>query len=209
MNKKDKKDKKKKRVMVATWSSSDPLSSESESEIEIKANICLMAIYEEVCLDDFNDFDKLQNEYECLFDDFEILRHTCKDYKKIITNLTLDIEKTKLDYDVVMDNKNKLEKCFDNLKSENEVLRLELEEKSKVLGNCLKENAALKISKNRNEKHVNHMHANRSHRKKHEHISCYECGRKCHIAFYCSFNVKHPFVKKIWVPKGSHILTNP
>ena len=194
--------------MMATWSDSDPSSSENEPEMEIKANLSLMEMKDEVCIDDFDDFDKLQNEYECLFNDFEKLRHRCKDYKKITTTLTLDIEKTKLDYDVVMDNKNELEKCFDNLKSENEAFRLELEEKSKALGNCLNENAALKISKNRNEKHVNHMHANRSPRKKHAHISCYECGRKGHIAFYCSFNVKHPFVKKIWVPKGSHILTN-
>ena len=144
-----------------------------------------MAIEDDVCIDDLDEFDKLQNEYECLFNDFEKLRHRRKDYKKIITTVTLDIKKTKLDYDVVMDNKNKLEKCFDNLKFENEALRLELEEKIKALGNCLNENAALKISKNRSEKHVNHMHANRSPRKKHAHISCYEFGRKCHITFYC------------------------
>ena len=60
MNKEGKKDndKKKKRAMVATWSESDPSSSEIEWKIEIKANICLMAIDDEVCLDDF---DKLQN----------------------------------------------------------------------------------------------------------------------------------------------------
>ena len=113
-----------------------------------------------------------------MFNDFEKLRHRCKDYKKIITTLTLDIEKTKLDYDVVMNNKNELEKCFDNLKSENKALRLKLEEKNKALRNCLNENTALKISKNRSEKHVNHMNANRSLRKKHAHISYYECGRK-------------------------------
>ena len=77
-----------------------------------------MAIEDEVCIDDFDDFDKLQNEYECLFNDFEKLRHRCKNYKKIITALTLDVEKAKHDYDVVIDNKNELEKCFDNLKSE-------------------------------------------------------------------------------------------
>ena len=92
MNKEGKKDKdkKKRRAMVATWSDNDPSSSESETEIEIKANLCLMAIDDEVCLDNFDDFDKLQNEYECLFDDFKKLRHRCKDYKKIITTLTLD-----------------------------------------------------------------------------------------------------------------------
>ena len=109
MNKKSKKDKdnnKKKKVMMATWSDSDPSSFESELDMEIKAKIYLMAIEDEVCIDDLDEFDKLQNEYKCLFNDFEKLRHKCKDYKKITTTLTLDIEKTKLDYDVVMDNKN-------------------------------------------------------------------------------------------------------
>ena len=81
-----------------------------------------MTIDDEVCIDDFDDFDKLQNEYECLFNDFEKLKYRCKDYKKIITTLTLDVENAKHDYDVVIDNKNELEKCFDNLKSENEAL---------------------------------------------------------------------------------------
>ena len=79
------KDKKKKKAMMATWSDSDPSSSESELDMEIKANLYLMAIEDEVCIDDLDEFDKLQNEYECLFNDFEKLRHKCKDYKKIIT----------------------------------------------------------------------------------------------------------------------------
>ena len=81
--------------MMATWSNSDPSSSKSEPDIEIKANLCLMAIANDVCLDELDDYDKLQNEYEFLFNDFEKLRHRCKDYKKIITTLTLDIENAK------------------------------------------------------------------------------------------------------------------
>ena len=119
--------------MVATWSDSDPSSSESEPKMDIKANLCLMAIDDdEVFIDDLDDFDKLQNEYECLFNDFEKLRHRCKDYKKIIAILTLDIENAKHDYDVVIDSKNEFEKCFVNLKSENEALRLQLEEKHNI-----------------------------------------------------------------------------
>ena len=74
-----------------------------------------MAIDDEVCLDDF---DKLQNEYKCMFNDFEKLRHRCKDYRKIITTLTLDVKNVKLEYDVVIDNKNELEKYLDVMKSE-------------------------------------------------------------------------------------------
>ena len=64
MNKEGKKDKdkKKKKAMMATWSDSDPSSSENKSDMKIKANLCLMEIEDKVCIDDFDDFDKLQNE---------------------------------------------------------------------------------------------------------------------------------------------------
>ena len=112
MNKEGKKEKKKKRAMVATRSNSDLSSSNGESEMEVKANLCLVAIDDEVCLDELDDFDNLQNEYKCLFKDFENLRHICKDYKKIITTLTLDIENAKLEYDVLVDSKNDLENAL-------------------------------------------------------------------------------------------------
>ena len=99
--------------MVATWSDSDPFSSESEPEMDIKANLYLMAIDDdEVCIDDLDDFDRLQNEYECLFNDFEKLRHRCKDYKKIIAILTLVVENAKHDYDIVVDSKNEFENAL-------------------------------------------------------------------------------------------------
>ena len=80
LNKEGKKDKdKKKKTMMATWSDNDPFSFESKPEMEIKDNLCLMTKDDEVCLDDLDDFDALQNEYECLFKDVEKLRHKCKD----------------------------------------------------------------------------------------------------------------------------------
>ena len=72
----------------------------------------------------------------------------------------------------------------------------------------MNENAALQISTSKKEKHTNHMHANRQFRKKHAHTTCYECGRKGHIVFYYFYKEKHSPLKKIWVPKGSYILTN-
>ena len=83
------------------------------------------------------------------------------------------------------------------MKSENEAIKLELEEKCKALDNCLNENAVLKVFINKKEKHTNHMHANRHSRKKHAYTTCYECGRKGHIAFYCSYKKKHSPFKKI------------
>ena len=57
MNKESKKnkDKKKKKAMMATWSDSDPSLSESEPDMEIKANLCLMAIEDKVCIDDLDE----------------------------------------------------------------------------------------------------------------------------------------------------------
>ena len=138
---------------------------------------------DEVCIDDLDDFDRLQNEYECIFNDFEKLRHRCKDQKKIIATLTLNVENAKHDYDVVIDSKNELEKCFANLKYENEALRLELDEKHKVLEKNLNENAALKLTINEKKRHTYHKHANRSPKKKHAYITCYECGKNATLLF--------------------------
>ena len=83
------------------------------------------------------------------------------------------------------------------MKSENEALGLELEEKYKALNECLNENATLEVPMNDKKKHINHMHGNRNSRKKHAHTTCYECGRKGHITFYSSFKKKHSPFKKI------------
>ena len=45
--------------MVATWSDSNPFSSDGDSKMEIKANFCLMAKDDKVCLDELGGFDTL------------------------------------------------------------------------------------------------------------------------------------------------------
>ena len=77
LNKEAKKDNKKKKAMMATWSNNDLSSFDGEPEIEIKANLCLMEKDDEVCLNELDNNDNLQNEYECLFNDFKKLRHKC------------------------------------------------------------------------------------------------------------------------------------
>ena len=47
------------------------------------------------------------------------------------------------------------------MKLENKALRLELGEKYKKLNECLNENAALTVSMNEKEKHINHTHGYR------------------------------------------------
>ena len=97
---------------MATWSDNDLSSFDGESKMKIKANLCLMAKDDEICLDELDDFDILQNEYECLFTDFEKLRHKYKDYKKIIATLTLDLKNANDDYDIIIENKNELENAL-------------------------------------------------------------------------------------------------
>ena len=103
------------------------------------------------------------------------------------------MKNAKHEYNVVIDSKNELEKYLDVMKYENEVLKLELEEKYKALDNCLNENVAMNVVANR---HSYHMYANRHFKKKHAHTTCYECGRKSHIAFYCFYKEKILFSRK-------------
>ena len=100
LNKKAKK--KKKKIKVETWSNSDSSSSDGVSEVETAINLCLMKNDDEVCDDKLDDYDTLQNEYECLFNDFEKLKHRCKNFKKIISSLTRDLENAKNEYDIVI-----------------------------------------------------------------------------------------------------------
>ena len=82
------------------------------------------------------------------------------------------------------------------MKSENEALKLELEDKCKALNESLNENAALRMSMNEKVKHDDHKHKIQF-RKKHVHTTCYSCGRKRHIAFFCSFKKNVSSLKKI------------
>ena len=68
----------------------------------------------------------------------------CKDFKKTIISLNLDLENVKNEYKIVIGNRNDLEKAYDNQKYEIEALRLELENKDKALLVCLNENSTLK-----------------------------------------------------------------
>ena len=81
-----------------------------------------MAIDNEVCDDELNDYDDLQNEYEGLLKDYEKLLHMCTKYRKTIISLNLELENAKKDYEVVLEGKNKLQIDFNNEKSVNEVL---------------------------------------------------------------------------------------
>ena len=142
----------KNKAMMATWSDSDSSSSDEESEIRAKANLCLMTIDNEVCDDELED---LQNEYEGLLKDYEKMLHKCTNYRKIISALTLELENTKHDYDEVSENNIKYQSKLNDARTEIETLKLELENKDKTLNECMNENIALKLSNNEKLKHYN------------------------------------------------------
>ena len=62
---------------------------DEESKIQPKANLCFMVVDDEVCDDELDDYDILNNEYQGLLVDFEKLLHKCTKYRKIIDKLTL------------------------------------------------------------------------------------------------------------------------
>ena len=65
---------------------------DEEPEIQAKANFCLMAIDDEVCNDELDDYDILNNEYEGLLVDFEKLLHKCTKHKKQLLHLLLNLK---------------------------------------------------------------------------------------------------------------------
>ena len=135
----------------------------------------------------------------------------CKELKKTIISLNLELDNVKNEYEIVIGNKNGLEDAYKNAKSEIEALRLELENKGKALLVSMNENFVLKLSINEKTMQCSNEHSKSKNRqyRKHENIPCYICGVKGHIAYKCCF-VKHDSLlfKRIWVPKGSHILSN-
>ena len=68
-------------------------SSNDESMIEARANFFLMEKDDNEC--NINDLDTLQYEYDCLFIDFEKLLSKCKELKKTITFLNLELDNVK------------------------------------------------------------------------------------------------------------------
>ena len=95
-------------MLVETWFDSDLSLFDEKLIVEVKANLCLMAKDDKVCNDDFDDYDTLQNEYDCLFNDFEKLMCKCKDFKKTITSLTLELDNEKNEYEIAIENRKNL-----------------------------------------------------------------------------------------------------
>ncbi|GAV59552.1 hypothetical protein CFOL_v3_03083 [Cephalotus follicularis] len=85
---------KKNKAMVATWSDSDPSSSEEESDEEV-AHIAYMAIEDEEENEVNFTFDELQNAYENLYVEYENVCLKNKTLKKNAMSMTKEIESLK------------------------------------------------------------------------------------------------------------------
>ena len=201
----------KKKILVETWSVCDPSLSDDESIIDARANFFHMEKEDKVCNDDdFDDYDILQHEFDCLFIDFEKLMSKCKDLKKIITSLNIDLDNAKNEYEIVIWNRNDLENAYNNAKSEIEALKLELKNKDKTLLVCVNENSVLKLSIDEKTMQCSKKHSKNDNRqnKKHENVSYYKCGVKSHMPYKCYIKHDSSLFKRIWISKGSHILSN-
>ena len=131
--------------------------------------------------------------------------------KKTITSPNIDLDNFKNEYEKAIGNRNNLEKSYKNAKSEIEALSLELENKDKALFICVNENSILKLSIHEKTMQCSNESSkiDNKQNRKHENVACYKCGVKGHMPYKCSY-IKHDSLlfKRIWVPKGSHVLSN-
>ena len=135
----------------------------------------------------------------------------CKELKKIVTSLNLEVDNAKNEYEIVICNRNDLENANKNARSKIKALRLELENKDKTLLVFMNENFVLKFSINEKTMQCSNKYSkfeNRQNRK-HKNVACYKCGVKGHMPYKCYY-IKHDssLFKRIWVPKGSYVLSN-
>ena len=188
LNKEAKRYKMKKKILVETWSNCDSSSSDDELMIEARENFYLKGKIDKVCNnDDFDDLDTLQHKYDCLFIEFEKLMSKCKNLKKTITSFNIDLDNAKNE-----GNRNDLEDAYNNVKSEIEALRLELENKDKALLVFMNENSGLKLSINEKIMQCSNEHSKSENRqyRKHENVACYKCDVNGHMPYKCCY-VKH------------------
>ncbi|GAV70820.1 UBN2 domain-containing protein, partial [Cephalotus follicularis] len=127
---------KKKKAMVATWSDSDPSSSEEENDEEV-AHIAYMAIEDEEENEVNFTFDELQNAYEKLYDEYENVCLKNKTLKKNAMSMTKEIDNLKNKNSFYM---NEIEIL--NLSSNLSIDSLEENEKLKIEIDALKKSFA-------------------------------------------------------------------
>ncbi|GAV65261.1 zf-CCHC domain-containing protein [Cephalotus follicularis] len=214
---------KKKKAMVATWSDSDPSSSEEESDEEV-AHIAYMEIQDEEENEVNFTFDELQNAYEKLYVEYENVCMKNKTLKKNAISMTKEIEILKNENNY---HKNEIDvlnvslKLSNDFEEENKKLKLEIDALKKSfsifsnssakldnllsLQRCVFDKAGLGFEEMKNVKHFKNFFV----KKNEPQICCNYYGRLVDVSTSCSFrnNLCYGKTRKIWVPKGT-LMTN-
>ncbi|GAV70884.1 zf-CCHC domain-containing protein [Cephalotus follicularis] len=228
---------KKKKAMVATWSDSDPSTSEEESDEEI-THIAYMAIEDEEENEVNFTFDELQNAYEILYVEYENVCLKNKTLKKNAMSMSKEIENLKGENSKYLNEIESLKDKNSFYMNEIEILNLS----SNLSIDYLKENEKLKIEidalkksfstfSNSSDKLDNLLGLQRcvfdkaslcyeqmknvKHfknffvKKVEPQIVCNYCGRIGHISTSCFArnNLCYGKTGKIWFPKGT-LVTN-
>ncbi|GAV72952.1 hypothetical protein CFOL_v3_16440 [Cephalotus follicularis] len=219
--------------MVATWSDSDPSSSEEESDEEV-AHIAYMAIeYEEENEVNFT-FDELQNAYENLYVEYENFCFINKTLKKNAISMSNVIDDLKIENSKYLNE-------IDSLQSKNSFYENEIEilnVSSKLSIDFMEENEKLKIEIDALKKSFstfsnnsvkldnllgfqrcifdkaglgfeemkNVKHFKNFFVKNEPKIVFNYCGKLGHITTSCIYkNLCYGKTRKIWVPKGTFV----
>ncbi|GAV73935.1 hypothetical protein CFOL_v3_17418 [Cephalotus follicularis] len=222
--------------MVATWSDSDPSTSEEESDEEV-AHIAYMAIEDEEDEVNFS-FDELQNAYEKLYIEYENVCLRNKSLKKSTISMSKEIDDLKNEnskhlneieslkdknsfYVNEIDILNVSSKLSNHFMEENEKLKIEIDALKKSFSTF--SNSSTKLENLLGlqrcvfdkaglgfEEMKNVKHFQNFFVKKNEpNMSCNYCGRLGHLSTSCFYrnNIYLGKTRKIWVPKGT-IVTN-
>ena len=124
----------------------------------------------------------------------------CKDLKKTIISINIDLNNTKHEYEIVISNRNDVEEAYKDAKSEIDAIRLELENKDKALLVFMNENSALKLSINEKTMKCSNEHSKMDNRqnRKHENVAWYKCSVKGHMPYkYCYIKHDSSLFKRI------------
>ncbi|GAV81564.1 UBN2 domain-containing protein [Cephalotus follicularis] len=216
---------KKKKAMIATWEDSDDSSSDEEANEEV-AQLALMAIEEEDCDEvTYDELVLLIEKYTCIISEL----------KKKIKCLNIENKELKSASISLLEGKNKIEILEEenkNLKIEIDALKKifskfsnSSEKLENLLGiqRCVFDKAGLGYDEMNNVKHYQKFFDRKNKiekekiekdfiKKKNSFISCNYCGKNDHISSSCFY--KSHFmsksklrIKKVWVPKGTIIIT--
>ncbi|GAV79879.1 zf-CCHC domain-containing protein/UBN2 domain-containing protein [Cephalotus follicularis] len=209
---KKKKDKVKKKAMIATWSDSDDSSSDDEENEEI-ANIAFMAMEDDCEVNTSSlSYNELQCEYDELLDvlndlnrEYLLLKKIAKDRAKENVKLKNCILELKKDLGMIEKNSS-LEKENLDLKTEIDALKKTFSKFSssndkldKLLGmqRCVFDRARLGFDEMNKVKHFDKL----LDRKK-KVMNCNFCEKIGHISSTFWYRRSNAKIKRIWVPKG-------